>query len=118
MKQRDFLEKVSKLAKGSAAAVTLSKVQIGVVGAALAAGCTKENPLTTRNVQNQDMAMAVACSHEHPYTCSKEANGCTSSDRFQCTSGFSCYNNDFACEKSMVFVCNNSEYYTGGQGGT
>jgi hypothetical protein len=49
MKRRDFLEKVSELAKESAAAVALNRMQIGAMGVVLAARCKKWSPVISEN---------------------------------------------------------------------
>jgi hypothetical protein len=65
MNRRNFLQKVSDLAKGSVAAITLSKMQIAAVAASLATvSCEKENPInssTGSSINNLGCSTAYPC---------------------------------------------------------
>ena len=83
MNRRNFLQKVSDLAKGSVAAITLSKIQIAAVAASLATvSCEKENPFKTVN-ENAAVGEFIECcpgvetSCENPVNCGVTCLPCT-----------------------------------------
>jgi len=66
MDRRKFLERVSELAKGAVAGITLSKVQIAAVAASLATVmCEKEkpvNPINNYSINNSDNGSSIVSS--------------------------------------------------------
>ena len=131
MKRRDFLERVSELAKGTAGAVTLSKVQIGAAAAALAAvGCEKWSPVNTTNEKESviyDCIKTQTCYFSYPcqpvYGCTPNFE-CNPGNKFLCQSvscdDFTCWT-PFPCEKNAckypLYKCQPaSSFITGGSG--
>ncbi len=105
MKRRDFLEKVSELAKG-AGAITLSKVKIAAMGAALATRCSKENPVSIENSGSK--IGDVTCIDGHI---------CPNWIWYQCTPDFTC-DSDHTCGTIGWFTCAVKYTITGAIGGT
>ena len=110
MKRRDFLERVSELAKGSAAAVTLSKVQIGAVGAALLnVGCSKESTIQINEDRNTIEGPIYTCDTLNGQVCVYDFDG----------NGHVCNLPMFICCVHQRFNCIPSQAYsTGASGGT
>ena len=122
MKRRDFLERVSDLANGAVAGITLSKVQIAAVAASLATVvCTKEN-LINIAASNVDIAAQSDCTTKNPYSCGKAiscAPGCTisCSKNDTCFNPFNCYFDPVVCGSYDCTNCGGGSF-TGASGGT
>jgi hypothetical protein len=68
MKRRDFLEKVSELAKDSAAAITLSRLQIAAIATTLTGTCSKEK-IKMENGNNERMLEILVCDDKMNMRC-------------------------------------------------
>jgi hypothetical protein len=122
MNRRIFLQKVSDLAKGSVAAITLSKIQIAAVATSLATvSCEKENPLKNSTEGIEKNAGLEFCDQKtilcgnYGFNCTTSNDNCNKVD-FTCNpySGyyFNCLSN-FIC---TTYHCNRG--YSGAVGGT